>query len=67
VISLQENRLTGRQLDELFAEDIKAQKELFASPDTDTAARLRELGYAGRPAPWLFDFRKLLRDTEFPA
>ncbi len=66
VLSLEENALTGRDLDEIFAQDIKAKKELFAGPDIETARRLRELGYTDRPAPWLLDFKNLLQKTEFP-
>lgn len=66
VISLKDNQFTEVPLDELFAGDIKADKELFASPDFEEAGRLRELGYANRGTPKLYDFKKMLSQTEFP-
>lgn len=65
VISLKENMLMGVDLDSIFSRDIKADKDLFASLDIQTANRLRELGYTGR-RPYIFDFDKLLKNTEFP-
>jgi len=66
VLSLRKNALVDKDLEKLFAQDIKADKALFASVDTQTAGRLRELGYTDRPTPYLFDFKKLLQSTEFP-
>jgi hypothetical protein len=65
-ISLKENALTECALDEIFSLDIKTDKELFASPDTQALGRLREMGLTGRRIPYLYDFRKLLNSTEFP-
>jgi pyruvate,water dikinase len=67
ILSLKENALVSADLEEIFSHDIKADKELFASYDTETASRLRELGYTDRKVPYIFDFRKLLKNTEFPS
>ena len=45
IISLQDNALISVDL-EIFAHDIKTDKSLFASPDTQAASRLRELDIA---------------------
>lgn len=66
LLSLEENALTSRNLEELMAYDLKANKGLFASIDYQAAERLRELGYTDRQAPYIFDFQKLLKETEFP-
>jgi len=66
VISLRDNNFTEVSLDLLFGGDIKADKELFASPDFAEASRLRELGYKNRSTPRLYDFKKMLSETEFP-
>ena len=66
ILSLKENALTSSDLEVIFSHDIKADKELFASLDTQTANRLRELGYTDRKVPYIFDFKKLLEYTEFP-
>ena len=66
ILSLRENILTSRSLDEIMIHDLKADKELFAQLDYLTTKRLIKLGYTDRTAPYFLDFRKLLRDTEFP-
>ncbi len=66
VISRAENALLSRDIDEILSLDIKTDKSLFASADTQTAKRLRELGYTDRKTPAILDFNKLLGSTQFP-
>lgn len=66
ILSLRENVLTSSELDELFSRDIKTDKELFASVDYQTENRLRELGYKNRKTPYILNFGKLLKNTDFP-
>ncbi|GAB2671883.1 PEP/pyruvate-binding domain-containing protein [Paenibacillus thermoaerophilus] len=66
VLSLRDNALTSRGLDDVMSLDIKADKELFASADYERMNRLRELGRSGRSVPYLLDFQKLLKHSEFP-
>lgn len=66
VISLKENALVEEDLEIIFSRDIKADKELFSSFDTQTATRLQELGYSNIKAPYIFNFNKLLKSTRFP-
>ena len=65
VISLPGNELTSEDLDRIFETDIKADKELFASQDYETARRYREEGIRNRKVPGIYDFKKLLKTTEF--
>ena len=67
VISLPSNELASEDLDRIFEKDIKVDKELFASPDYETARRFREEGMRNRKAPGIYDFKKLLKTTEFAA
>lgn len=66
ILSLADNALESKALDEVLALPLKTDKELFISPDYVTAARFRELGYRNRKTPYIVDFRKLLTDTKFP-
>jgi len=66
VLSLSENRITSKKLEDILSLDIRVGKELFAHPDYDTASRLKELGYSNPQVPWILDFKKMLRDTGFP-
>ncbi|MDD2497784.1 MAG: PEP/pyruvate-binding domain-containing protein [Desulfitobacteriaceae bacterium] len=66
IISLKDNALASVDLEEIFSHDIKADNELFASLDTQAEDRLRELGYIVRTVPYIFDFKNLLKNTEFP-
>jgi len=67
LISLSDNQLATVDLSELFRQEIKVDKALFASYDSQTADWLRERGLSGQPVPYLFDFKKLLAQTEFPS
>jgi hypothetical protein len=67
VLSIRENALTCKNLEEVLALDIRADAELFASEDYRAAERLRELGRAGANPPRMLDFEKLLGKTDFPA
>ncbi len=66
VLSLRENNLVVKGLEEILSEDIKADKELFAAPDFKTSERLRELGYTNVKVPNILNYKKLLSESEFP-
>jgi len=65
VLSLKENALTSKNFDEIISDDIKVDKELFASLDYQAANRLKELGLATSRMPHILHFKKLLKETEF--
>jgi hypothetical protein len=67
LLSLSENILTERPLEDIFTSDIKTDKALFASKDAAEESRLRELGYSSDQVPLQFDFKNVLKNTEFPA
>lgn len=66
VLSLKQNTWCNRILEEFIPYDLKTDKALFISVDTQTANRLREMGRNGFEPSYILDFRKLLTDTEFP-
>ncbi len=66
LLSLKENALTSRSLDEVIGQDIKADKSLFASVDYNNFRRLSEMGYKDIKTQYVFDFKKLLTETQFP-
>ncbi|NLG89193.1 MAG: pyruvate kinase [Clostridiaceae bacterium] len=65
LLSFTENALVSKDLDEVLSLPLKADKKLFASPDYDAEARMRERGYIIRETPYLLDFKKLFTDTKF--
>ena len=67
LLSLADNALLSRELDEVLSLPLKADRSLFASPDQAAAARIREPGYKDMKVPWLLDFKKLLTNTQFAA
>ncbi|MDF2543507.1 MAG: pyruvate kinase [Herbinix sp.] len=67
VLSLKENILTNRETDDIISENIKVNRDLFAGIDYQTVERLRERGITNRKTPYILDFQKLLKQTEFPA
>jgi len=65
LLSFTENALESRDLDDVLSLPLKADKNLFISPDYAAEARMRELGYKDRKTPYLLDFKKLFTDTKF--
>jgi len=65
LLSLKENILESRDLDEVLSLPLKADRNLFMSPDYAAEARMRELGFTDKRTPYLLDFKKLFTDTEF--
>jgi hypothetical protein len=66
VLSLKENLLVAKPLEEIICEDIKVKKELFAEVDYQTMERLRERGFNDYKTPYILEFRNLLKDSKFP-
>ena len=65
LLSIRENRHTSRPVSEILAQDIKTEKDLFASPDTEAMVRMRALGQTDARTIYTLDFKKLLRGTRF--
>lgn len=66
VLSLKDNIITSRNLEEVMTYDLKVEKDLFASLDYETVNRLGELGYKDIKTPYILDFGKILNNTNFP-
>jgi pyruvate, water dikinase len=66
VLSLKDNQLTTRSLNEILQHNLKVDKELFASVDYLTEERLRERGITNVKTPYILDFQQVLKSTEFP-
>ncbi|MDR0503891.1 MAG: PEP/pyruvate-binding domain-containing protein [Treponema sp.] len=66
VLDLKENRMTEAQVDILYNQNLKTDKNIFFSVDNAMLARLQELGRPTNPKPVMLDFRKLLAETKFP-
>jgi len=67
LLSLTENALVSRELDEIVSLPIKADKKLFLSPDYAARASMLERGYDTGKTSYILDFKKLLRETQFAA
>lgn len=65
VIDRRHNRFVTVPLDSLDKRDMRTDASLFLEPDMATAARFREMGLYGEPAPDILNFQKLLRRTDF--
>ena len=65
ILSLEENIITERPFEELFEQDIKADKSLFIQSDTAKIDRLLDMGYNGRKQYMLLDFKNLLSKGDF--
>ena len=67
LLSLSDNALASRDLDDVLSLPLKTDQNLFISPDHAAAARMRERGYKGMRTPYLLDFKKLFTETKFAA
>lgn len=66
LLSLNENDLVERGLEQIADYNIKADWSLFTHIDYVAAKKLRELGYRDRKPLHILDFKKLLGETAFP-
>jgi pyruvate,water dikinase len=66
VLSLSENALTAKPLEQIITKDIHVKRELFAGIDYQTLERMRDLGRRDITTPYILDFKKLLKNTTFP-
>ena len=67
LLSLSDNALASRDLDDVLSLPLKTDQNLFISPDHAAAARMRERGYKDMRTPYLLDFKKLFTETKFAA
>jgi len=67
LLSLTENTPVSKDVDEVLSLPVKADRELFISPDYAALARMRALGNQNRKMPGLLDFKRLFTDTNFAA
>ncbi|NMB79234.1 MAG: pyruvate kinase, partial [Methanomicrobiales archaeon] len=67
VLSLANNTWSNRKLEDFVSYDLKTDRSLFMSVDTQTVNRLREIGRTDIATPYILDFKRLLADTEFAA
>ncbi|RCW71965.1 PEP/pyruvate-binding domain-containing protein [Saliterribacillus persicus] len=66
VLSVKENILTSVSVDQAISKVWNVERNLFASIDTETAFRLKDLGYENMPTPYILDFKLLLKHSAFP-
>ncbi len=65
LISLAENMLVCKDLEDVLNLPLKTEMTLFASPDYATRNRMRDLGYGEIKMPYLLDFKKLFTETNY--
>ena len=65
LLSIRENKHTSRPVGDILPGNIKTDKSLFASPDTETMSRMRERGKPVSETLYTLDFKKLFTDTPF--
>jgi pyruvate, water dikinase len=66
VLDLSNNKLSDAPLEKLADGDLKTDKEIFFTTDTEAINRMRELRINSASTPRIPDFRKLLNETGFP-
>jgi len=66
VLDLSNNKLTEASLEKLADGDLKTDKEIFFTTDTEAINRMRELRINSASTPRIPDFKKLLNETGFP-
>ncbi|MFA6309073.1 MAG: PEP/pyruvate-binding domain-containing protein [Clostridia bacterium] len=65
VLSLSDNTLLRKSLEEIISYDLKVDKELFVRQDYEKDNRIRELGYTNNTMHYILDFKNMLTETEF--
>ncbi len=65
LLSLADNTLESKNLDEVLSLPLNTDKKLMISPDYAAEARMRERGYTNMMTPYVVDFKKLFTETKF--
>ena len=65
VLSLSNNKHLTRRADDILLNDLGVDKQLFAKVDNETLKRMKELRLNHLNAPYILDFQRLLKETEF--
>lgn len=65
LLDTKENEWTHKSVDEILREDIKTDKNLFATMDYETMRWLRKMGRQA-PLTYVVNLKKLLEKTDFP-
>lgn len=65
LLSIEKNVPESKDVDEVLSLPLRTDRNLFASPDYATLARMRELGYTDRKTPYILDFKTMFTETKF--
>ena len=66
VLNLKENKLDSISVNEAIKNNLKTNKSLFGEKDYDIERTLRDMGRYNVDIPYIINFKKLLKDTDFP-
>jgi len=66
VLNLKENKMDEVNAEDIYAQELKTNKETFFSIDNAMLSRMHELGRQVTTKPVILDFKKLLGETQFP-
>ena len=66
ILSINESALTSKPLQDILSIEPSEKRSMLASIDYQTMDRLRDRGQVNQQTRYLMDFKKLLKDTEFP-
>ncbi len=66
VLNVRTNKHMNVKLEDVINKDLKTDLNLFGSKDYHTQIRLKELGLDPNRAPYILNFKKLLKYTDFP-
>lgn len=67
LLSLKNNVLMTKNLDEISNYELKTDKSLFFSIDYETINYLEKLGQSNIKTPYILDFETMLKETDFPS
>ena len=66
LLNLRTNKLSTVYINEAIKNDIKTSNNIFGSKDYATQQMLKEMGRDSSTAPFILNFKGLLKNTEFP-
>lgn len=66
VLNLKENKLDSISVNVAIKNNLKTNKHLFVEKDYEVERTLRDMGRYNVDIPYILNFKKLLKDTDFP-
>ncbi|MGL5694156.1 MAG: PEP/pyruvate-binding domain-containing protein [Peptostreptococcaceae bacterium] len=66
LLDLKSKEISTLYINDIINKDIKTETKLFGGRNEDTQRQLKQIGISPKEAPFILNFKRLLKNTQFP-